>query len=349
MPSTTVTPITRTREQWAAHISTVFGRAVQSIIETGEALAKAKRSLPHGEFEAMVRHDLPFSEATARKLRRIARHSVLSDRSKWNALPPSWTTLYHLAKWDSARLEAAIAAGQITPEWSPLHSRAEMVLADGVERERKNASKRIAACAPESYEEALGRDLRELRERAVAKQPDFDGSDPYIAVIERHGLQWVHINVDHKHVVVREPHRIVLFPFEGKWQGGGKQQSGTPDQFDFWLRRVLKPSKAPAPTPVQSTQRADADVSSGSPAQPEPHVAEVQAGPPAAPITKQPRFRAMRADDLDGVRAATAAIEAYVAQLTDADREVLERLQAAWAEAGEPVRSEFRAWIATCE
>jgi hypothetical protein len=57
-----------------------------------------------------------FSAGTARKYMAIAAHPVISNRSKWNALPPSWTTLYELTKVPPDVLEARIADGTVTSE-----------------------------------------------------------------------------------------------------------------------------------------------------------------------------------------------------------------------------------------
>src|SRR5262249_48326211 len=72
--------------------------------------------LKHGAFEAMVRDNLPFNESTARKLMAIARHSVLSNRSHGNVLPPSYGTLYALTKVPEYKLLASIRDGTINPK-----------------------------------------------------------------------------------------------------------------------------------------------------------------------------------------------------------------------------------------
>ena len=56
--------------------------------------------LPHGSFTSMVEAELPFGEATARRLMIIADDKRLSNRAQGHALPPSWRTLYELTKLD---------------------------------------------------------------------------------------------------------------------------------------------------------------------------------------------------------------------------------------------------------
>jgi hypothetical protein len=60
---------------------------------------------------------IQFSEGTARKYMAIAAHPVISNRSGWNALPPSWTTLYELTKLPHGIFQARIDDDTITPEF----------------------------------------------------------------------------------------------------------------------------------------------------------------------------------------------------------------------------------------
>jgi hypothetical protein len=89
---------------------------VQSIIETGELLLRAKRLLPHGEFEAMVKRDLPFAPGTAQRLMAIASDERLTNPAHAPLLPPAWTALYELTKLDDATFYAKISSGEITPD-----------------------------------------------------------------------------------------------------------------------------------------------------------------------------------------------------------------------------------------
>ena len=64
-------PLT-TRAEFAADIRREWSNALEATIAVGRRLNEAKAALPHGEYEAMVATDLPFSTSTARKLREIA-------------------------------------------------------------------------------------------------------------------------------------------------------------------------------------------------------------------------------------------------------------------------------------
>lgn len=106
----------RTRQEHITLIAAAWQRGVESVIETGERIAAAKLELPHGEFEAMVEADLPFSPSTARRLMQIASHGVISNRAHGPVLPPSWRTLYELTKLPQTLLLEKIKDGSITPE-----------------------------------------------------------------------------------------------------------------------------------------------------------------------------------------------------------------------------------------
>ena len=103
-------------DRWALRICTSWQKSVEGILETGQLLIDAKEALRHGTFEIMVRSKLPFSSATVRKLMAVASNPALADRSQWNVLPASWTTLYQLSKLDGKELQAGFSDGLIGPD-----------------------------------------------------------------------------------------------------------------------------------------------------------------------------------------------------------------------------------------
>jgi hypothetical protein len=104
-------------EQWAERICTQLGKSVESIIEAGRLLVKAKADLAHGEWSRMFADELlPFSQNTAQRLMKIAEHPQLSNTAHVQYLPPSWGTLYELTKAEPKRLTAAFKDGIITPD-----------------------------------------------------------------------------------------------------------------------------------------------------------------------------------------------------------------------------------------
>ena len=105
----------RSVEEFVRLITDCRACAVENLVAIGQHLREAKEELDHGEFGPMLKR-IKFSEGTARKYRAISAHPVISNRSNWNALPPSWTTLYELTKLPLDVLEARIADGTVTPE-----------------------------------------------------------------------------------------------------------------------------------------------------------------------------------------------------------------------------------------
>ena len=85
------------RKEHAARINEAWQQGIDAVVETGMRLEDAKGTLPHGEYEEMVRTDLNFSPQTALKLRAIASNRVLSNPAHVRDLPPSWGTLSELA------------------------------------------------------------------------------------------------------------------------------------------------------------------------------------------------------------------------------------------------------------
>ena len=104
------------RQEYAMRIGGAWRNAVECYIEAGSWLVEAKKELEHGEFEAMIREELPFTESTARRLMNIALHPVLANRAHVNDLPASWGTLYELSKMKQEDLERAIEDGVVHPK-----------------------------------------------------------------------------------------------------------------------------------------------------------------------------------------------------------------------------------------
>jgi N6-adenosine-specific RNA methylase IME4 len=108
--------ISNSRAHWAAEIIRAWQSSLHGIFDTGNALIEAKTSLPHGEFEAMVRTDLPFGLRTAQMLMKVADDRRLTNTKHVSLLPPSWGTLYQLTKLDDDEFAVRLADGTIHPE-----------------------------------------------------------------------------------------------------------------------------------------------------------------------------------------------------------------------------------------
>lgn len=109
-------PFPRTAAEYVMRITACCQRSVESILEVGRLLIRAKANLPHGAFEAMVKSDLPFGPRSARMLMAIASDPRITNRKFVSYLPSSWGTLYEITRLDDASLDARFADGTICPE-----------------------------------------------------------------------------------------------------------------------------------------------------------------------------------------------------------------------------------------
>lgn len=108
--------VSSARRSYAESIRAHLIQSVESVLAIGDVLIEAKKKLPHGDFEAMVREDLRWTPQTARKFMAIGRHPVLSNRAHVRDLPPSWGTLAELARVKAPDLEKAITEKLVRPD-----------------------------------------------------------------------------------------------------------------------------------------------------------------------------------------------------------------------------------------
>ena len=80
----------------------------------GEYLMQAKRTLPHGEYEMMIRTRLPFNTSAAHKMRAVA-EAVQDGRIPKHKLPNSYATAYELTLLDDKELRIAEARDLLRP------------------------------------------------------------------------------------------------------------------------------------------------------------------------------------------------------------------------------------------
>ena len=104
------------RFDWAERITAAWRASVESIIETGRLLVKARAGLDHGEYLSMVERDLPFGARTAQQLTVVASDWRLVNAKHASYLPPSWATLYELTKLSDEDFRRHIADGTIRPD-----------------------------------------------------------------------------------------------------------------------------------------------------------------------------------------------------------------------------------------
>jgi hypothetical protein len=104
-----------TRAQFAREITNHWDEAKQSFLLIGEALFLAKEKLQHGEFEEMIRHDLPFERTVCHQLRRVY-EAVATNRIREEELPAAYSTAYKITTLTDEELERARADHLLRPD-----------------------------------------------------------------------------------------------------------------------------------------------------------------------------------------------------------------------------------------
>jgi hypothetical protein len=104
-----------TREQFAREITNHWDEAKQSFLLIGEALHLAKERLKHGEFEEMVKNDLPFERSVCHQLRSVY-EAVATNRIREDELPAAYSTAYQITTLSDEELEQARASSLLRPD-----------------------------------------------------------------------------------------------------------------------------------------------------------------------------------------------------------------------------------------
>src|SRR3954468_2012151 len=103
------------KASYVAEIAKLWAEAQDRFLTIGRYLVIARRTLKHGEFEAMIARELPFTKATAHQLRTVA-EAVDEGRFKEEELPRSYATVYYLTTLSPGQLELARKRGLVSPE-----------------------------------------------------------------------------------------------------------------------------------------------------------------------------------------------------------------------------------------
>jgi hypothetical protein len=103
-----------TWKDFAERINASWRKGVECFIATGKLLLDAKAELEADQFASLVQFELAFDASVTRKLMRIGNNSVLCAHA--HKLPPSWSTLYELTKFNDEFLKAWFADGTINPK-----------------------------------------------------------------------------------------------------------------------------------------------------------------------------------------------------------------------------------------
>jgi hypothetical protein len=100
---------------YVREISRLWSEAKEKFLAIGEYLSLAKRQLAHGEYEAMIRSQLPFSKSAAHRMRAVA-EAVKDGRLPRDSLPHSYATAYELTLLSDQQLRIAEDRGLVRPD-----------------------------------------------------------------------------------------------------------------------------------------------------------------------------------------------------------------------------------------
>ncbi|PWC32675.1 DUF3102 domain-containing protein [Azospirillum sp. TSO35-2] len=104
-----------TRQEFAQEIRYHWNRSRKEFLSIGRYLNQAKEILPHGEFEAMIGSDMPFSVETAFRFRAVA-EAVDTGRLSLDVLPGAESVAYQIVTMTPDELERAKAQGLVRPD-----------------------------------------------------------------------------------------------------------------------------------------------------------------------------------------------------------------------------------------
>lgn len=105
----------KTRDEFGKEISRLYREMTAKFWVIGRYLQKAKSVLAHGEYNAMVKRDLPFTPEAARKIV-LATRAVDSGTLPRDRMPNSWSNVYLLSTLSEDDLEIAEQQGLIRPD-----------------------------------------------------------------------------------------------------------------------------------------------------------------------------------------------------------------------------------------
>jgi hypothetical protein len=75
--------------------------------------------MPHGEWLAKIKSDLPFTATMAQGLMKIAADPKIANAARAHLLPPAWGTLYEFEQVASGNFAKAAVSGAIHPKMTP--------------------------------------------------------------------------------------------------------------------------------------------------------------------------------------------------------------------------------------
>jgi hypothetical protein len=156
---------------YSREISRLYAESKDKFLAIGHYLYLANETLPHGQYELMIRTSLPFTRETARKLRRIyeAVRAGLLDREK---MPHSYATAFEITRLTDRELKIAVGRDLIRPNvylseiralQNELRAPIDLDRQETLEREKREAIEKISRLKLRVAE--IESELRELSGR----------------------------------------------------------------------------------------------------------------------------------------------------------------------------------------
>lgn len=96
----------RIKEDFIREISNLWRDAQRRILIIGRYLNRAKNVLPHGEFQQMIKAELPFSEQVAYQMRQVAA-AVDGGRFLEEELPRNYSVAYQIITLSEREMQIA--------------------------------------------------------------------------------------------------------------------------------------------------------------------------------------------------------------------------------------------------
>ena len=166
-------------------ISRLWQESHDKFLAIGRHLENARNVLPHGEFERMITHELPFGKSVAYKLRRVA-EAIDSGVLPLQQLPRDYNTIYLLTSLSDAERETALRQNLVRPDVRRAEidsfRRSVRAKADPTTRGSRPGAQALVKERDQllAQREQIERRLREIDEALNSGQKTIDiGADQY--------------------------------------------------------------------------------------------------------------------------------------------------------------------------
>ncbi|KAA0679441.1 DUF3102 domain-containing protein [Roseomonas genomospecies 6] len=166
------------KDKYVETIGRLWKEATARFIDIGKYLVYAKDSLPHGEYEAMIESELPFSKSVAHALKTVA-DAVMQRKVTEADLPPDYSTSYLLVSLKDDKFAMAREHGLVRPSLK----RHEILEFRRTLRTARPVSQRAAARRLARERERILADMAALQQRLTEVEAQMKTIDAEAATI----------------------------------------------------------------------------------------------------------------------------------------------------------------------